>query len=97
MFLNLPLFCPIKPLFFSFFFFSFICSFLKSSFHTSFSPPPSIRFRIQQQVSKLAGNPLANLAALGLGGLSGSSGASSMNASGNNLDTVERQLKSHKT
>jgi len=32
-------------------------------------------------VSKLAGNPLANLAALGLGGLSGSSGASSMNAS----------------
>jgi len=32
-------------------------------------------------VSKLAGNPLANLAALGLGGLSGSGGASSMNAS----------------
>jgi poly(rC)-binding protein 2/3/4 len=32
-------------------------------------------------VSKLAGNPLANLAALGLGGLTGTGGASSMNAS----------------
>ena len=35
-----------------------------------------------QQVTKLAGNPLANLAALGLGGLTGSSGGGSMNASG---------------
>ena len=35
------------------------------------------------QVTKLANNPLANLAALGLGGLAGTGGAGSMNATGN--------------
>ena len=35
-----------------------------------------------RQVSKLAGNPLANLAALGLGGITGTGGAGSLNPSG---------------
>ena len=33
-------------------------------------------------MNKLSGNPLANLAALGLGGLTGTGGGGSMNASG---------------
>ena len=33
----------------------------------------------------MAGNPLVNLAALGLGGLTGSGGGGSMNASSNNF------------
>ena len=40
------------------------------------------------QVTKLGNNPLANLAALGLGGLTGAGGGGSMNASGSEKNLI---------
>ena len=64
-------FCRHSVGFLFFFFFGlFFCLFLVSG-----SPHGT-------QVSKLAGNPLANLAALGLGGLTGGGGGGGVNPSG---------------
>ena len=70
----------IQPDFFWFFFLSSSVSLYFFVFFSSFSVF-FFPFLHVQQVTKLAGNPLANLAALGLGGLTGTSG-SGVNPSG---------------
>jgi hypothetical protein len=74
---------PCSPLTISPFVSLFSCVSLCLFFYSGIvSLPCWIQTQFFQQMNKLSGNPLANLAALGLGGLTGTGGGGSMNASG---------------